>query len=89
MHILPTIYIPLPCWTVRELLQMPLIAAAGFVVMAMVLIRHVHAMRPSRCVLLQREKRPAHRIDRDVVKKRRETHPWFPLHKLPYPVGLL
>ena len=42
-----------------------------------------------RRILLQREERPAQRIDRDMVEKRRQTLPWLPLNELPYPVGRL
>ena len=31
-----------------------------------------------RRVLLHLEERPAQRVDRDMVEKRRETHPWLP-----------
>ncbi len=36
-----------------------------------------------------REERPAQRFDRDMVEKRRQTLPWLPLYKLPYPVSRL
>ena len=47
------------------------------------------AIRACRSVLLQREERPVQRIGRDMVEKRRQTLPWLPLYKLPYPVGRL
>ena len=48
-----------------------------------------HAIRTGRRVPLQFEERPAQRIGRNVVEKCRETLPWFPFYKSPYPVSRL
>ena len=48
-----------------------------------------HAIGPGCRTPLQLEERPAQSFDRDVVQKRGETLPWFPLYVLPYPVSRL
>ena len=44
---------------------------------------------PAAASLFSSKNAQPQRIDRDMVEKRRQTLPWFPLHELPYPVGRL